>query len=241
MRAFTFFFLLVLLPSACTRLEQVGRAPGLSQVDQGAEFEAMAIAGGLPTDTTRARRSDHASLWSRDRGSLLGDHRAQQAGDILTVVIEINDKAEISNSSQRGRTGSESMGVKSLFGGPEALSRSAGISLDPAVSTNSTSASSGNGQVKRNEKLTLRIAATVVGILNNGVLKIQGTQEVRVNYELRELLVTGFVRPEDISRQNEIPYDKIASARISYGGRGQVSDVQQPRYGQQILDIVLPF
>ncbi len=233
--------ILVLLPAACSRLDQVGRAPALSPIDQGAEYEAMTIAGGLPQESARARSSDDASLWSRDRASLLGDHRAQQAGDILTVVIEINDKAEISNTSKRGRSGSESMGIKSFFGVPDALSQSAGISLDPAVSTTSTSASSGNGQVKRNEKLTLRIAATVVGVLDNGVLQIQGSQEVRVNYELRELLVTGFVRPEDISRQNEIPYDKIASARISYGGRGQISDVQQPRYGQQILDIVLPF
>jgi flagellar L-ring protein FlgH len=73
------------------------------------------------------------------------------------------------------------------------------------------------------------------------VLRIQGSQEVRVNFEIRELLVSGFVRPEDISRQNEITYDKIASARISYGGRGQISDVQQPRYGQQVIDRVLPF
>ena len=241
MRAFSIFFTLVLLASSCSRLEQVGKTPGMSPIDQGAEYEAMAIAGGLPIENDRVRNSDRASLWSRDRGSLLGDHRAQRAGDILTVVIEINDKAEISNSSQRNRTGSDSMGIKSLFGVPEAIAQSAGVSLDPAVSTTSTSASTGSGQVRRNEKLTLRIAATVVGTLENGVLKIQGSQEVRVNYELRELLVTGFVRPEDISRQNEIPYDKIASARISYGGRGQISDVQQPRYGQQILDIVLPF
>ncbi len=241
MRALSIFLVLALLTAACSRLDQVGRAPALSPINQGAEYEAMAIAGGLPEENTSTRPSDRASLWSRDRASLLGDHRAQQAGDILTVVIEINDKAEISNSSKRGRSGSETMGIKSFFGAPDALSQSAGISLDPAVSTSSTSASSGDGQVKRNEKLTLRIAATVVGVLDNGVLQIQGSQEVRVNYELRELLVTGFVRPEDISRQNEIPYDKIASARISYGGRGQISDVQQPRYGQQILDIVLPF
>lgn len=95
--------------------------------------------------------------------------------------------------------------------------------------------------MQRREKLTLRVAATVVEVLQNGVLKVQGSQEVRVNFELRELLVTGYVRPEDITRQNEITYDKIASARISYGGRGQITDVQQPRYGQQIADIFLPF
>jgi len=95
--------------------------------------------------------------------------------------------------------------------------------------------------VARREKLTLRVAATITEKLPNGVLRIQGSQEVRVNFEVRELVVQGFVRPEDISRQNEITYDKIAGARISYGGRGQITDVQQPRYGQQVADIILPF
>ena len=113
--------------------------------------------------------------------------------------------------------------------------------LDEAVAINSTSASSGDGSVKRNEKLTLRVAATIVNVLPNGVLEISGSQELRVNFELRELLVSGYVRPEDISRKNEITYDKIASARVSYGGRGQITDVQQPRLGQQVLDAILPF
>lgn len=110
-----------------------------------------------------------------------------------------------------------------------------------AVETNSASTFSGEGAVRRNEKLTLRIAATVVEELPNGVLRIEGQQEVRVNFELRELIVTGYVRPADISRQNEIGYDRIAGARIAYGGRGQISTVQQPRYGEQVADIILPF
>lgn len=161
----------------------------------------------------------------------------------MTVVIEIDEKAEISNTTARSRSGSESLAIPDLFGFPERINESItdGASLDSAVSLDSASQSKGNGSVKRNEKLTLRVAATVTQVLPNGVLAIQGSQEVRVNFELRELLVTGFVRPADISRQNEITYDKIASARISYGGRGQISDMQQPRIGQQVLDAVLPF
>jgi flagellar L-ring protein precursor FlgH len=184
-----------------------------------------------------------ASLWGGSQQFLLGDARARVPGDILTVVIEIDESAEISNTSSRSRSGSESLQLPSLVGIPQRLEQilPGDNNLDEAVSADSSSSSSGNGQVSRNERLTLRIAATVVEVLNNGVLRVQGSQEVRVNFEIRELLVSGFVRPGDISRDNEITYDKIASARISYGGRGQISDVQQPRYGQQALDRLLPF
>ncbi|MBB3994227.1 flagellar basal body L-ring protein FlgH [Sulfitobacter undariae] len=161
----------------------------------------------------------------------------------MTVVIEIDEQAEISNSSDRRRAGSENLSVPGLFGLPQRLNGKfpAGASSDELVGISSQSSSSGDGSVSRKEKLELRIAATIIDVLPNGVLSISGSQELRVNFELRELLVTGFVRPADVSRQNEITYDKIASARVSYGGRGQISDVQQPRVGQQVLDAILPF
>jgi flagellar L-ring protein precursor FlgH len=197
----------------------------------------------LPQTIEKKSPVDGASLWTASRQSLLGDRRAIERGDIMTVVIEIDDSAEFSNTSSRGRSGTETAGIPSLLGIPQRINEILpdGASLDELISTSGTSASSGNGSVSRNEKLELMVAATIVDVLPNGVLHIQGSQEVRVNFEIRELLVEGYVRPEDISRQNEITYDKIASARISYGGRGQIMKMQQPRYGQQIADIVLPF
>jgi len=237
-----FTLMLLVSVASCTRIENVGKEPDFSPTQGTNAYYAM-NATPLPLDVGQRRLIDHASLWSGGRSSLLGDRRAERRGDILTVVIEIDDKAEISNSTERSRNGSESLAVPDFFGIPERLNGELpeGASLDSAVSTTSSSASGGDGSVRRNEKLTLRVAATIVDVLSNGVLRIEGSQEVRVNFEMRELIVTGYVRPEDISRQNEITYDKIASARISYGGRGQITDVQQPRYGQQIADIVLPF
>jgi flagellar L-ring protein precursor FlgH len=204
-------------------------------------FTAFPTPARLPP--TGMQNVTSASLWTRDRGSLLGDRRAGEQGDILTVVIEIDERAEISNASDRSRSASQDLGIPQLFGIPQRIDRRApeGASLAGAVSVNSQGVSSGTGSVRRSEKLELRVAAAVVDVLPNGVLSIVGNQEVRVNFELRELLVTGFVRPADITRQNEITYDKIASARISYGGRGQITDVQQPRYGQQALEAILPF
>ena len=232
----------VALLGGCSRLDHVGKAPTFTPANETPEHVAM-LWQGLPMNTTPQRPVDQASLWSGERQSLLGDRRAVQKGDILTVVIEIDEKAEISNDTSRSRSGSESLGVPNLLGLPQRIDSHLpeGASMADAVALDSASSSSGTGAVKRREKLTLRVAATIVDVLPNGVLAINGSQELRVNFEMRELLVSGYVRPADISRQNEITYDKIASARVSYGGRGQITDVQQPRYGQQLLDVLLPF
>ena len=240
MKPMAFLTVLVLL-QGCGRLENVGRAPEFTPAHNTAEVQAMAVPA-YAHDPSQLD-GDRASLWSGGRGSLLGDRRAGQRGDIMTVVIQIDESAEISNASSRSRNGSETSGATQLLGLPQLVDRilPGDASLANAGEFFSTSASDGQGSVRRSESLELRLAATVTDVLRNGVLRIQGSQEVRVNFEIRELIVTGYVRPEDISRRNEITYDKIASARISYGGRGQITDVQQPRYGQQIADIILPF
>jgi len=234
---------LIALPLlACEPLSEVGRAPAFTAPEESFEHAALYRVP-LPEEIRSGGPGDRASIWSAGQRSLLGDRRASKQGDILTVVIEIDDSAQISNSTARGRNGTTSMPGPSLFGIPEAIDRRlpGGINLAAGANVQGTSEFSGNGSVSRNEQLQLRVASTVVERLPNGVLRIEGRQEVRVNHELRELLVTGFVRSEDISRGNEIGYDKIANARISYGGRGIISSVQQPRYGQQILEIVSPF
>ncbi len=228
--------------AACQPLSEVGRAPSFSPPEETVEHAALYRIP-LPERTDRMHLVDNASLWSAGQRSLLGDRRASRQGDILTVVIEINDSAEISNNTARGRSGSNSLEVPEFFGIPQAIDRRlpGGLSTAAGIETANSSSFSGSGSVRRNEQLTLRVASTVVERLPNGVMRIEGRQEVRVNHELRELLVTGYIRAEDISRQNEITYDKIAGARISYGGRGIISTVQQPRYGEQITEILAPF
>jgi flagellar L-ring protein precursor FlgH len=226
----------------CSKADHFGRPPSFTPTDAGRAHLAMAVPG-LPRTLEKQRVVDQSSLWSGGSRSLLGDHRAAERGDILTIVIEIDEKAEIQNSTSRSRSSKESLQMPQLFGLPQRLDERLpeGATSADAVSIGSNSDMDGDGSVKRKEKLTLRVAATVTDVLPSGVMRIEGSQEVRVNFEMRELLVEGYVRPDDVSRTNEITYDKIASARISYGGRGQITDVQQPRYGQQVLDAVLPF
>lgn len=238
----------------CGRLDHVGKPPAMTPPGQ-VMSEAVAVtpariavASPLPPVQNRPPQqvslqsgTRTASLWRSGPSSLFGDRRAQGRGDILTVVIEIDEEATISNATARNRSANEDLAVGALLGLPKLVDDLTGVDLGSAAQVASGSSSSGDGSVRRTEEITLRLAATVVDVLPNGHFVIVGNQEVRVNFELRDLRVHGVIRPEDISRTNEITYDKIADARVSYGGRGQITDVQQPRYGQQIADIVLPF
>ena len=239
--------LLAAVAGCSSRLDHLNKPPSLSPVGEMRNPLPGTAAARLDVppkdDPSVELHRTSGSLWHSGPESLFGDRRARELGDIVTVLIEIDEKAEMKNQTSRSRTASDDMSVSALFGLKELAEKVLpnGSSLDPAVGTNSSTSSSGDGTIKRQDKITLRVAATVTGVLPNGHLAISGTQEVRVNYELRELLVGGIIRPEDISRENVITYDKIADARISYGGRGQISDMQRARYGQQIIDMVSPF
>ena len=243
-RAVILISTLFLLTGCLERLGEVGRGPQLSAVDDGIEANIAAerAAMAVPPPVTRRENYEQGSLWRSGPASLFGDRRAARQGDILTVVINIDDQAQLQNTSSRTRAAGENMAIAELLGIPRLIENEVGGNItDPAIGLNSASNSSGSGTINRNEQIMLRVAATVVQELANGHLVVRGTQEVRVNAELRDLQITGIIRPEDISRQNTISYDKMAGARIYYGGRGMVSDMQQPRYGQQILEVLAPF
>ncbi|MEI4472029.1 flagellar basal body L-ring protein FlgH [Frigidibacter sp. MR17.24] len=182
-------------------------------------------------------RAEAASLWQRGSRGFFGDQRASRVGDLLTVTIEIKDEAQLENESDRSRSSSTSVDTPSVLG----LDVSSLSSNGRLIDLNSESAENGQGSIQRNETISLKIAALVTQKLPNGNFVIAGRQEVKVNHELRELRVAGIIRPVDIEMDNTVPYDKIAEARITYGGRGQLSKVQQPRYGSDALDVVLPY
>jgi flagellar L-ring protein precursor FlgH len=248
MTRFLLIAALAMLASACvSRGDHFGKAPSMSapgdprkEVPPIAE-ERIAIARAhAPAPTANA---PSGSLWRSDPTSLFGDRRARTLGDIVTVVVEIDEEAEIRNRTNRARDATEGLSLPNFFG-VQTLAADVlpgGATLDPAIDASSNSATNGDGTIRRQEKLTLQVAATVVQVLPNGHLVISGNQEVRVNSELRDLQVAGVIRPEDISRRNTITYEKIADARVIYGGRGTLTDLQDPRYGHQALDAVLPF
>lgn len=184
-----------------------------------------------------------ASLWNQEPQSLFGNRRARNVGDILTVIVSVDEVAEMQNSLERSRTSNENFNVNALFGASEwaAGVLPEGATLAPGVDLSRSADLSGDGSVRRQERITLRLAAEVVEQRSNGHLVIMGTQRIRVNHEIRDLRLHGIVRPEDITRDNTITHDKIAAADIIYTGQGQVTRTTRPRWGSRLLDIMVPF
>lgn len=236
----------LLLPlSACgnvERLSRVATGPGLAPITNPTADPAYRPVT-MPMPNTQPPPLMDNSLWRPGSRTFLRDSRAAQVGDVVTVLVSVQDEAQLRNQTQRGREGAESMGMPALLGLDASVPRvfPNTTSASSLVNTNSTANATGTGELRRAETITLRIAATVTQALPNGNLVVMGRQQMRVNSELRDLTIAGVIRPQDIASDNTVRHDRLAEARIAYGGRGTISDVQRPRWGQEVLDAILPF
>lgn len=228
--------------SAADRLANVGKAPDLAPIENPTTREDYQPVS-MPMPAPKVASREKNSLWGGDKKGFFKDQRAGDVGDILTVIVDINDTAALENETERTRSSNENAGLNSLLGYELDLSDVLPEAIDNTdlVDAGATSSHTGEGSVEREEEVKVRMAAIITQVLPNGNLVIEGKQEVRVNFEKRILAVAGVVRPEDISPTNTINSEQIAEARIAYGGEGQITDVQQPRYGQQVYDIIFPF
>lgn len=226
--------LLVVTPLAgCAGdIRDIGREPTMSPVGSGLSADVQPISTAVFPPPLRGNRE---SIWDGSRSDIFSDPRAAKIGDVITVNIAINDSATFGNSTDRGINSEIKGGLNYQLQNNNAQSQ-----WYPQVDVTSSSTTQGQGSIDRSEKIQLSVGAVVTDVLPNGNLVVSGSQEVRVNYELRVLNVAGIVRPRDISKDNTIPYNKIAEARISYGGRGRIMEVQQPAVGQQIWDRFKP-
>ena len=223
------------------------RDPAISEVGSGAGAPSRVQVPMPPPEVEGAPdRAERASLWGNSTGGFFADTRAEKVGDLLTIVIDIEDQARLRNESTRSREGKASLGTPTFFGYGDKLNKvlpgvAAGDIGADLVGVASGQSANGSGSIDRDESISVRMAALVTQKLPNGNLVVSGRQEVKVNQELRDLRVAGIIRPEDIQRDNSIAYDKIAEARISYGGRGQISRQQARSYGEDALDVILPY
>ena len=226
--------------SALDRLKNVGEKPDLSAIENPTAQPGYKPVQ-MPMPAPQSAVYNPNSLWRNGSRAFFKDQRAMQVGDIMTVKVKITDNAKFENGTARSRSSKEDSGVTDFIGSKLLTGDAAKLMPGKILTTDSTSSTDNKGSVNRQEALLTNVAAVVTQVLPNGNLVVEGKQEVRVNFEVRELIVAGIVRPEDIESDNTIDSTKIAQARIAYGGRGQITDVQQPRYGQQVMDVLLPF
>lgn len=235
-------FLLLGLLGACASVQTAIDEPQLRPIE-----DPTRITGRMPVSVPQPQvyveQSAPNSLWRTGARGFFKDQRASTVGDILTVEIDITDAATLRNTTNSSRTGTQNAGLSDLFGFNDTIEQAlpGANSLDPAIGFNSSSSAAGTGSVNRAEAIRLTVAALITDVLPNGNFVIAGRQEVKVNAEVRELLISGIIRPEDISATNTIAHKQIAEARVSYGGRGDLTRVQRPRIGQRLAETFLPF
>lgn len=226
-----------------SKISQIGDGPELSQITNPKVMPAYRpVSMPMPRPETISHNPN--SLWRPGATAFFKDHRAKEVGDSLTVSLALNDSASLANSTSRARDDSEDTDVTNLLGYETKLAKNnlpAGFDPTSVISFGNAHNTSGDGSIGRSEQISLTFAAVVTQVLPNGSLVILGRQEVRVNSELRELMVTGVIRPGDIESDNTITHERIAEMRVAYGGRGTLSNLQQPRWGTQIWDVLFPF
>lgn len=245
LRALAGAALLASLATGCNsleRLSQVGEEPAVSPVTNpthAPNYQPVTMPMPRPVMASALPNS----LWRPGSRAFFKDLRASEIGDILTVTIDISDSADLNNSTTRTRTTAEDTDVPALLGYEAAAAAILPEAVNPAAllaftgNTNNV----GTGVIDRDEAISLNVAVVVTQVLPNGNLVVHGTQETRVNFEVRQLQLTGVIRPQDVTAQNTINYEQIAEARLAYGGEGQISDFQQPRWGTQLMDVIMPF
>jgi len=232
--------------SACntvSRLSEVGDGPELTQITNPTVMPNYRPVS-MPMPSPKVAQINPNSLWRPGARAFFKDHRAKEVGDILTVSLALSDSAALQNKTERARTDKESANVTNLLGFETKLAKNnlpAGFSPTAAANFGNDHATSGDGTIDRKETISLTFAAVVTQILPNGALVILGRQELMVNSEMRELELTGVVRPGDIDADNSVAHTRIAEMRVAYGGRGTLSNLQQPRWGTQLWDILFPF
>lgn len=241
------------------RLDEVGRQPQLSkinvyeepfypineQIEIDAKLSDLGYENGYkyPNEggsTTQSNGASSNSIWKSDSTAFA---KSYAAGDLLSVVVQIADQAQFNNQTQKSRSDAANLSMPSMLGLETVVDHilPPSSSADSMINMKGSSSDAGSGKTNRKETIQTTIAVTVIKVLKSGNLVVKGTQEVRVNFDLREVSIEGIVRPEDITINNTVNLEQIAEARVSYGGRGQIFEYQQPPYGKQILDVITPF
>lgn len=225
------------------RLSSIGEAPQLSHIQDPTRLKGyQPITMPMPYGQDTIPSGKTPSLWQTGAQAFFKDQRAYKIGDIITVKVHIDQDESIEMTPTINRQNQGIATYNSMFGLEKAAANAFGAASTPNVlNVTSNPQLTGSAKYEVKDKMTFQIAATVVQILPNGNMVVDGRQEMRLVNEVREVMIKGIVRREDISASNTINSEKVSELRISYGGRGDLSDMQSFPWGQQIANKLLPF
>jgi flagellar L-ring protein precursor FlgH len=226
--------------AAIDRIKQLGEPVALAPIDNPTAKPGYKPVQ-MPMPSPQPASYNPNSLWRNGSRAFFNDQRAHIVGDILTVKVNINDTAQFQDQTQLSRTTTEDTEITNFIGANTIGNAAKAVLPGSILTASGNSQMNGQGNINRNDQLVTNVAAVVTQLLPNGNMVIEGKQEVRLNTEVRELIVAGVVRPEDIQSDNTIELPKIAEARLAYGGRGTLTNIQTERWGQQVVDVALPF
>jgi flagellar L-ring protein precursor FlgH len=232
---------------ACTndtvaKLGELGEKPAMTKITDPTREPGYTPVS-MPVPNPVAENHQNGSIWQSGARAFFKDQRATRVGDVLTVNVVMNDSAIMANETKGQRNDSDQVGAANLMGFEQQLQKILPHASNPAtlIDTSGVRNTDGKATINRQEQIAVQLAAIVTQVLPNGNLVVNAKQEVRVDYDLRDVSFSGIVRPTDIDATNTIAWNKIADARLSYSGRGQSEDLQQPRLGSQLIDILSPF
>jgi flagellar L-ring protein FlgH len=232
-----------LVSTSCSTIEQLkhlGETPPLSPVSNPTSQPGYKPVQ-MPMPSPQPASYNPNSLWRNGSRAFFNDQRAHQVGDILTVKVNVNDTAEFQDQTQLQRSTTEDSAITNFIGANTIANPAKAVLPGSLLTADGNTQMNGNGTINRQDQLVTNVAAVVTQVLPNGNLVIEGKQEIRLNSEMRELLVAGVARPEDIESDNTIELPKVAEARVAYGGKGTLTNIQTAPWGQQVTNVVLPF
>ncbi len=197
----------------------------------------------LPMTEEKILPPNEGGIYSVKSKNLYQDNRARRVGDILLVKIVETSSGKKSANTKTSRASSLTGGISSFFGFEQSLLTKGGEHTPSRTSMDAdlSSGFEGKAETSRDSVVSATISAKVMEVTMDGNLIIQGYREVRVNNETQHIILSGIVRPTDISQDNSILSSSIADARIEYNGTGTLADRQQPGWLANAIDVIWPF
>jgi flagellar L-ring protein FlgH len=197
----------------------------------------------IPVEESSEKLVSPGSLWTPGAKfvDMYIDQRAKRIGDIVVVQIVENSSADKEAKTESKKTNTMDNSITTILGIPLNKSSIKGDKLSPEVNASTSTDFKADGKTTRTGTISGSVSARIERILPSGNLVIKGKKQTRVNSELQYIIISGIIRPEDVSPINTIQSTYIADMQLDYYGTGVIGDQQNKGFIARALDKIWPF